>query len=163
MPHATISVEYMGRIIDMRSILLADGLVMGDVEGAVVSFPGGHVAVSKNHRGWRVGSRPLIAGSPVRVNFGDTSVSVELNERASLGYSPRSTGHTRIALATAALILMGVWFDAVRHHVRSNPELADGLVAALVGVDVPKAKAPQESPQPERQWSPPVRYVQAPR
>lgn len=139
MPHLYVSVRMNGVVADQRLCAVRDEVWLGEEEGALVSFPGPSVLVRRLGGRLQANGRWLEPGTPLRLRRGDVDVSLEsILNRASIPSWNRSVPDLRVLVASAAVVLLGAWWETVEAFVEAHPQ----AIAALMDFQAPAAEAP---------------------
>jgi Flp pilus assembly protein TadD len=122
-------------VVEDRVLRVRDPIVLGDWPGALVSFPGASIQVSRSGSHLSVLGERLKEGDSTGLKLGDVSVSLTHTVPAR-GTRPSvpSVDH-RFFCAALVMVAVGSWVDAAEHWIERVPDI-DGWEARSVIRDV---------------------------
>ncbi len=125
-----VRVQLHGAVADQRLCSVGDEVWLGSAPDAVVAFPGPSIQVRRFGPRLQVQGRWLDPGRPMRLRRGDLEVvleAVEPTRKERHGSLPLPD--LRVLVASAAVVLLGAWWEAVGSFIERHPT----AVAALMG------------------------------
>lgn len=125
-----VRVQLHGAVADQRLCSVGDEVWLGSAPDAVVAFPGPSIQVRRFGRRLQVQGRWLDPGRPMHLRRGDLEVVLEAVEASRQEREwPIPMPDLRVLVASAAVVLLGAWWEAVGSFLERHPE----AVAALTG------------------------------
>jgi hypothetical protein len=125
-----VRVQLHGAVADQRLCSVGDEVWLGSAPDAVVAFPGPSIQVRRFGRRLQVQGRWLEPGHPMRLRRGELEVVLEAVEAAHMAPEwSLPMPDLRVLVASAAVVLLGAWWEAVGTFLERHPE----AVAALTG------------------------------
>jgi len=119
-----------GAVADQRLCSVGDEVWLGSAPDALVAFPGPSIQVRRFGPRLQVQGRWLDPGRPMRLKRGELEVHLEAVEASRRQRSwSLPVPDLRVLVASAAVVLLGAWWEAVGHFMERHPE----AVAALTG------------------------------
>jgi len=138
LPHLYVSVRLHGVVADQRLCQVRDQVWLGSAPHALVSFPGPALRVVRHGDALQVQGRWLHPGKPVRMVRDGLEVQLEaVRASPSRREVEWVVPDLRVLVASAAIVLLGAWWEAVGAFLERHP----GAVASLAG-EVEEQMAP---------------------
>lgn len=147
MSHLYVSVRLYGAVVDERLLPVCEVIRLGDGEDALVPFPGADLVVRRGAEGLWVRGRLLEAGEQTSIALGPVQVTLEVLEKEPKPHrgdlvrwykrledkldAPLPLPDLRLLIATAAIALLGSFWDAAGGFVATDP-VASRNVQALM-------------------------------
>ena len=190
MSHLYVSVRLYGAVVDERLLPVCGVMRLGEGDDALVPFPGADLVVRSGPEGVWVRGRLLEPGESTSIALGAVQVTLEVLEpepelhRGDLARwwkrledkldAPLPVPDLRLLIATAAIALLGSFWEAAGGFVATDP-VASRNMQALIDTIAPsdarnariqapdkaesKAEpAPPRDLRPEERW-PPATFV----
>lgn len=141
------TLELHGAVVHDVSVPLREGGVwLGDHPNAAVVFPGGllHVApypadeLGQPTVSIAGGSAPVLLrpGGSLRIELeNNAALCISVVRERRLAREALPAGDIRLLVLTAALVLLGVWWETANRWADRNPEVVAEVAAVMLGVD----------------------------
>ncbi len=154
MTHLWVSVHLNDSIVDERLLAVVDEVWLGEAPDAAVAFPGGDFRVRRLGNRLQVQGRWLNPGRQVRLRRGAVEVGLEAVVARPMSRHEDWLPDIRLFLATAALVLIGAWWETAVGFVDNNPAAAAQVQAIIA--EVPLAAGMLSDPDAlDAPWEPP--------
>jgi len=131
LPHLYVSVRLNDLVAEQRLVVVGDGIWLGSCPEAAVSFPGPALRVVERGNALQVQGRWLRPGRPVRMRRGSLEVSLEAVPQRQLERRfELPVPDLRVLVASAAVVLLGAWWEAVGAFLDRHPDAMATLAGA---------------------------------